>query len=117
MLPEQDGFEVCERLRADGVTTPIIMLTARGQNLDRVKGLRLGADDYVPKPFDPLELLARIEAVLRRAPQPAALAVGLRPDRMAWQGEAGEVGLTSSEFRLLEALCARPGRVFTRAII
>ena len=68
MLPRRDGFDVCRTLRQRGITTPILMLTARGQVVDRVVGLKLGADDYLTKPFEPLELLARIEALLRRAP-------------------------------------------------
>ena len=68
MLPKRDGFDVCRTLRQRGITTPILMLTARGQVVDRVVGLKLGADDYLTKPFETLELLARIEALLRRAP-------------------------------------------------
>jgi two-component system OmpR family response regulator len=71
MLPEMDGFEVCRRIRQAG-NLPVIMLTARGEVMDRVVGLELGADDYLPKPFEPRELLARIQTVLRRVAQPAA---------------------------------------------
>lgn len=76
MLPKRDGFDVCRTLRQRGITTPIIMLTARGQVVDRVVGLKLGADDYLTKPFESMELLARIEALLRRAPAAMAAAAG-----------------------------------------
>ena len=76
MLPKRDGFDVCRTLRQRGITTPILMLTARGQVVDRVVGLKLGADDYLVKPFEAMELLARIEALLRRAGQGAAPAAG-----------------------------------------
>jgi two-component system alkaline phosphatase synthesis response regulator PhoP len=72
MLPKRDGFDVCRTLRQRGVTTPILMLTARGQVVDRVVGLKLGADDYLVKPFEAMELLARVEALLRRSATPAA---------------------------------------------
>ena len=75
MLPGRDGFDVCRTLRQRGVSAPIMMLTARGQVVDRVVGLRLGADDYLTKPFEMMELLARVEALLRRAPQSAATAI------------------------------------------
>ncbi|MDP2959440.1 MAG: response regulator [Longimicrobiales bacterium] len=75
MLPRMDGFEVCKRLRHSGITTPILMLTAKSQEVDKVLGLELGADDYVTKPFSPRELLARVKALLRRA-TPAAPAMG-----------------------------------------
>ena len=76
MLPGRDGFDVCRTLRQRGVQTPILMLTARGQVVDRVVGLKLGADDYLVKPFEMAELLARIEALLRRAPRPVSSTVG-----------------------------------------
>ena len=72
MLPKRDGFDVCRTLRQRGITTPILMLTARGQVVDRVVGLKLGADDYLTKPFEAMELLARVEALLRRAGQASA---------------------------------------------
>ena len=78
MLPKRDGFDVCRTLRQRGVITPILMLTARGQVVDRVVGLKLGADDYLIKPFEALELLARVEALLRRAGQSAAAAAPAR---------------------------------------
>ena len=114
MLPEQDGFAVCRQLRDQGVTTPIIMLTARGDSLDRIQGLRLGADDYLPKPFNPLELLARVEAVLRRVPAAESPRNGLAPDARALRLDGREIPLTPTEYKLLEAMTASPGRAFTR---
>ncbi len=138
MLPEMDGFELCRTIRKTS-TLPLIMLTARGDVMDRVVGLELGADDYLPKPFEPRELLARIQTVLRRtaAPQaqPASLAPGAEtrtdPPRdtssllrfedlqidlarrsVACQGRVVE--LTSTEFELLVLLARTPGRVFSR---
>jgi DNA-binding response OmpR family regulator len=122
MLPEQDGFEVCRTLREAGEARPIIMLTAKGDDMDRIKGLRLGADDYLPKPFNHLELVARIEAVLRRSGAPVAAgpavpgpADGLDRDRRLMRVGGKEVPVTPTEFKLLEALTNRPGRVFTRS--
>jgi DNA-binding response OmpR family regulator len=114
MLPEQDGFAVCQQLREQGVSTPIIMLTARGDDMDRIKGLRTGADDYLPKPFNPLELLARVEAVLRRVPPAESPANGLDPDARALRLGGREVPLTPNEYKIMEALTASPGRAFTR---
>ncbi len=140
MLPEMDGFELCRTIRKDSAL-PLIMLTARGDVMDRVVGLELGADDYLPKPFEPRELLARIQTVLRRttaaAPAPATgtlrfdgLVIDL--DRRSVQRRAALVGpmgpmgpvelmglmepveLTSTEFELLALLAAAPGKVFTR---
>jgi len=114
MLPEQDGFAVCEQLRKAGQSVPVIMLTAKGDDLDRIKGLRLGADDYLPKPFNPFELLARIEAVLRRVPPAETPGQGLdRDNRSLWLGDR-QIPLTPTEFKLLEAMSAAAGRVFTR---
>lgn len=119
MLPEMDGFEVCRRLRAQGDETPIIMLTARGDDLDKIRGLRLGADDYLPKPFNHLELLARVEAVLRRrlgGRHQGALAGADRLDheRRTLRLAGREHALTATEYRLLATLTASPGRVFSR---
>jgi DNA-binding response OmpR family regulator len=114
MLPEMDGFAVCTELRSRGVATPIIMLTARGDDMDRIQGLRLGADDYLPKPFNPLELLARVEAVLRRVPPEERPENGLDADTRALRLEGREVPLTPTEYKLLEAMTASPGRAFTR---
>ncbi len=126
MLPGFDGIEVMRRLHEDGgggERTAVILLTARGEESDRLVGLRHGADDYVVKPFSPAELVARIEAVLRRTAPPEAAAVPepiergpLRIDpasrTVALSGE--EISLTQREFDLLAHLAAHPGRVFTR---
>lgn len=114
MMPEQNGFEVCRELRAQGVKTPIIMLTARGADDDRITGLKLGADDYLPKPFNHLELLARIEAVLRRSPPVAAATNVLDRDRRSLRLDGREIALTAMEYRLMEALAGNPGRVYSR---
>ncbi len=118
MLPDGDGLEVCTRLRASSAV-PIIMLTARGDSTDRVIGLELGADDYLPKPFDPRELLARLRTVLRRGTAPAnpLLRFGrLEIDRGARQVRVdGQIcTLTGHQFDLLLALAERAGRVVTR---
>ncbi|MCB9760619.1 MAG: response regulator transcription factor [Alphaproteobacteria bacterium] len=121
MLPDLDGFEVCRAVRATSAI-PILMLTARGDELDRIIGLELGADDYLPKPFNPRELLARLRAILRRQaraaarPEPVLRFGALEIDRDARevrvQGEARR--LTSHQFELLLALAERAGRVLTR---
>ena len=119
MLPDLDGFETCRRLRADGVWTPVIMLTARDAVEDRVRGLDSGADDYLTKPFSLAELLARLRALTRRGPveRPAVVAVGdLRLDpatRQVWRGEE-EIELSAREFALLEAFMRRPGQVLSQ---
>ncbi|MFI2708525.1 response regulator [Micromonospora sp. NPDC018662] len=121
-LPGLAGTEICRRLRAAGDWTPVIFLTARDDEVDRVVGLELGADDYVTKPFSPRELVARVRAVLRRsagtpatAEQPRVLGpVTLDPARRAVAVGGTPVQLTSTEFDLLAHLMARPGRVFTR---
>ena len=125
MLPDMDGLEVCRRIRAlpgPIAQVPVLMLTAKGDPMDRIIGLELGADDYLPKPFEPRELLARIRAILRRreggpAPATQLLRFGtLEIDRDARSvtvaGEARE--LTSYQFDLLVALAERAGRVLTR---
>jgi DNA-binding response OmpR family regulator len=125
MLPDMDGLEVCRRIRAMPgplAQIPVLMLTAKGDPMDRIVGLELGADDYLPKPFEPRELLARIRAVLRRrteGPQPAAKLMrfgSLEIDRDARTvtvgGKACE--LTSYQFDLLITLAERAGRVLTR---
>ena len=115
MLPGIDGFEVCRRLRADGVWSPILMLTARDAIRDRVAGLDVGADDYLTKPFSYAELLARLRALVRRGPveRPTELQVGeLRLDparRKAWRGKT-EIDLSPKEFSILETFMRRPGR-------
>jgi phosphate regulon transcriptional regulator PhoB len=122
MLPELGGLEVCRRLRADAATAtvPVIMLTAKAEEVDRVVGLELGADDYVAKPFSPKELVARVRAVLRRA-RPAAethpLTVGtvaLDPERHRVTAGGRPVELTPKEFDLLHALLEAAGRVLSR---
>ncbi len=123
MLPDLDGFEVCRRIRASS-QVPIVMLTARGDDTDRIVGLELGADDYLPKPFNPRELLARIRAILRRvrasappAEAPRVLRVGaVEIDRGARVVRKGgqERPLTSHQFALLEVLAERAGEVLTR---
>ncbi len=123
MLPGIDGLEVCGRLRASERTAaiPIIMLTAKASESDRIVGLELGADDYVTKPFSPRELAARVKAILRRtSPQkpPAeilkrgGLTIDVARRQVTCEGE--NVDLTATEFRLLHFLASRPGRVFTR---
>ncbi|WP_341887873.1 response regulator transcription factor [Variovorax sp. YR752] len=121
MLPEMDGFELCRTIRKDS-SLPIVMLTARGDVMDRVVGLELGADDYLPKPFEPRELLARIQTVLRRVPAAApsngrvwrfeGLVIDL--DRRSVQREGEPVELTGTEFELLTLLAGAPNKVFHR---
>ncbi|WP_346017084.1 response regulator transcription factor [Pseudenhygromyxa sp. WMMC2535] len=134
-MPELDGFELVRRLRAEDTETPVLFLSARSDEIDRILGLELGGDDYVTKPFSTRELVTRVKVLLRRAlreptrtagaaseDQPDAdaetLHVGglrLAPEQhRAWWVEA-EVALTATEFRLLEVLMTRPGRVFSRA--
>jgi two-component system, OmpR family, response regulator len=119
MLPGIDGIETCRRLRAEGVWTPVLMLTARGRLADRVAGLDGGADDYLAKPFELAELTARLRALVRREPvrRPTALEVGdLRLDPATRQvSRAGRpVTLTAKSFALLEALMRQPGVVLSR---
>jgi DNA-binding response OmpR family regulator len=121
MLPGKDGLEVCRELRARS-DVPVIVLTARGEEADRVMGLELGADDYLAKPFSPRELLARIRAVVRRArgqagPERSAVRVGglvVDPASMRATLDGQELPLTAYEFALLEALARRAGRVLSR---
>ncbi len=121
MLPKIDGWEVCRQLRATS-RVPILMLTAREEEIDRVTGLALGADDYVVKPFSPRELVARVKAILRRArPVPqepnAALAAGdlrLDPEKHRVTRNGEPIELTAAEFKLLQALMGAPGRLFNR---
>ena len=121
MLPGVDGLEICRRVRSRS-STPIIMLTARGEERDRLAGLEIGADDYVTKPFSPRELAARVRAVLRRAnQQPSANGAALRFDDLAINGRTrtvedarGPLQLTAREFDLLHFLASHPGQVFSR---
>lgn len=119
MLPEMDGFALCRAIRKDS-DIPVVMLTARGEVMDRVVGLELGADDYLPKPFEPRELVARLLTVLRRQRVPdiahllqfEGLVVDLDKRSLLRQGEA--LDLTSTEFELLTLLAREPGKVFSR---
>jgi DNA-binding response OmpR family regulator len=118
MLPRVDGLEVCRRLRA-GSQVPILMLTARSTEEDKLLGLGLGADDYLVKPFSPRELVARVRAILRRAPPAGAVlrfgALEIDPERHEVSRGGEPVTLTPREFDLLAALARAPGRAFTRA--
>ncbi|MEQ1951789.1 response regulator transcription factor [Mesorhizobium sp. CN2-181] len=124
MLPGEDGFNICRRLRAS-TFTPILMLTALGEDIDRILGLELGADDYVTKPFNSRELLARIKSLLRRASyggkvdeRPSIMAfAGWRIDplsRQLYDPDGVEISMTTAEFDILLAFCANPGKVMTR---
>src|SRR2546427_12595526 len=123
MVPKLSGLEICREIRRDDSLNrlPILMLTARGEEADRVVGLEMGADDYVTKPFSPRELLARVKALLRRAEPPAdaprtievgKLVIDPASYRVSHAGKA--VPLSTLEFRLLYYLASRPNRVFTR---
>lgn len=121
MLPRRNGFDVCRDIRQAGVNIPVLMLTARGQTVDKVLGLKIGADDYVTKPFEMLELMARVEALLRRAPakpptqevhQFGPLRVDLRGTEVTRDGEP--VNLSAREFQLLRYLIERPGKTISR---
>jgi two-component system phosphate regulon response regulator OmpR len=126
MLPGEDGLSICKRLRASGEALPVIMLTARGDPVDRIVGLEIGADDYVAKPFNPRELLARIHAMLRRqamlGARPAAAAAGvvrfgefeLNLSAHTLTREGQPVEITSSEFALLRAFVGNVGRPLSR---
>ena len=126
MLPGVDGLELCRLLRRDAVTgrTPIIMLTAKGDELDRIVGLELGADDYIAKPFSPREVVLRVKAVLRRLRESDVALDELEagevrldvPGHRLFLGEE-EVSLTATEFRLLRLLMERAGRVMTREML
>ena len=125
MLPRMNGFDVCREVRHRGVTTPILMLTARGQVVDKVVGLKLGADDYLTKPFGLRELMSRIKALLRRSYGDLSDAVGGRVirhgdllidlERRRVQRGDRRVSLTPTEFEILRHLASRPGRVYTRS--
>jgi two-component system catabolic regulation response regulator CreB len=127
-LPDGTGFDVCKQIRGGGSAVPVLFLTARNTELDRVLGLELGGDDYLTKPFSPRELTARVKAILRRtqngapptfptAPAKAAEAAGdfaIDDERCAICYRGAALELTRYEFRLLKALAAKPGRVFSR---
>jgi len=127
MLPGEDGLSICRRLRGGGEKMPIIMLTAKGDEVDRIVGLEIGADDYLPKPFNPRELVARIQAVLRRQPPPAPPGapsadhqiVEFGPFRLdlaarALSRDGAEVALTTGEFALLKVLTQHPRTPLSR---
>ncbi len=125
MLPEMDGFEVCRRIRRTH-DLPIIMLTARGDVTDRIVGLEIGADDYVPKPFDPRELVARLQVNMKRHGRTSALpasdevpdlyfdGLSVHPLQREIKVDGQSVELTTMEFSLLQLLCESPGRAFSR---
>ena len=120
MLPRRNGFDLCRDIRQAGLATPILLLTARGQTADKVVGLKLGADDYVTKPFDTLELMARIEALLRRAPARAGqdlyqfgpIRVDIRGTQVTREGRA--VNLSAREFQLLRYFAEHAGVTLSR---
>jgi DNA-binding response OmpR family regulator len=123
MLPKMNGYELCRKVRHEGVTTPILMLTARGEEMDRVHGLDLGADDYVTKPFSVPELLARIRAIIRRIQKaktgdlPSDLKFGeVSVDFKCFEARKGDdvLDMSRKEFGILRLLAARPGEVITR---
>lgn len=126
MLPEPDGLEVCRRLRSDQATSivPVLMVSARGDTLDRVVGLEMGADDYIPKPFSPRELSARVKAALRRAKHDKPTVIASRElksggitvdlERFQVQVNGEMISFTPKEFKLLKILLSHPGKVFTR---
>ncbi len=123
MLPKKNGFDVCRDIRMAGVVIPILMLTARGQIVDKVLGLKIGADDFVTKPFDTMELLARIEAVLRRSNAPAnsevqqlrSIRVDLRGTSVTRNGKV--VPLSAREFQLLRYFVEHPGTTLSRDVL
>jgi two-component system OmpR family response regulator len=123
MLPDLDGFEVCRRLRIQGLTIPVVFLTARGTTEDRVRGLTIGGDDYLTKPFSVEELVARVRVVLRRtgrAPATAVLTAGaveLDDDAHLVRVAGRDVNLSPTEFKLLRFLLRNPGRALTRTQI
>jgi two-component system alkaline phosphatase synthesis response regulator PhoP len=121
MLPRRNGFDLCRDIRQAGLITPVLMLTARGQTVDKVLGLKIGADDYVTKPFEMLELMARVEALLRRAPakpgahdvhQYGAIRVDLRGTEVTRDGHP--VNLSAREFQLLRYFIEHPGKTISR---
>ena len=123
MLPKMNGYELCRKVRNEGFTTPILMLTARGEEMDRVHGLDLGADDYVTKPFSVPELLARIRAIIRRIQKaktgdlPRDLKFGeVSADFKCFEARKGDevLDMSRKEFGILRLLAARPGEVITR---
>ena len=127
MLPKMDGFDVCRNLRRENRSTPVIMLTAREEETDKVLGLELGADDYITKPFSMRELLARVKANIRRnemaagtpAPAPSGSRmelgrIAIDPDQMVVYKDGRALELTQREYELIKFLAAQPGKVFSR---
>ena len=123
MLPDADGLEICKFLKKNDEFSaiPIIMVTAKGEETDKILGLELGADDYVTKPFSPKELVARVKAVLRRKTKKETTKVieigqilSINPDKYEATVEGKKIGLTSTEFRILDLLASKKGWVFTR---
>ena len=122
MLPKLDGFDVCRKLRSTGDQTPVIMLTARDEDIDKILGLELGADDYLTKPFNPRELIARVKAILRRSDNQKPVddkpihRGGLMIDPVSREARLADrtLDLRTQEFDLLLTLAEQPGRVFTR---
>ena len=121
MLPRLDGFEVCRRLRAENNPVAIIMLTARDEDIDKILGLELGADDYLTKPFNPRELVARVKAILRRSERAVPTGTPIHIGDLVIDATRREVlcgdrslDLRTQEFELLSILAGQPGRVFTR---
>jgi two-component system phosphate regulon response regulator OmpR len=127
MLPREDGLSICRRLRAGGENMPIIMLTAKGDDVDRIVGLEVGADDYLPKPFNPRELVARIQAVLRRRPLPGPPGAPATEPQVVEFGDfhfnlasrtltknGQDVSLTTGEFALLKVLVQHPRSALSR---
>ena len=127
MLPGEDGLSICRRLRAEGQKVPIIMLTAKGEDVDRIAGLEIGADDYLAKPFNPRELLARIHAVLRRRPPPEVPGAPSSEDEVVRFGpytldlgqrtlrrHEADIALTTGEFAMLKALVRHPRQPLSR---
>ena len=125
MLPKMNGFDVCRQLRADGSTIPIIMLTAREEEADKVMGLELGADDYITKPFGIRELMARVNANIRRAQMPSAVVedtgsrmvlgrIVIDTDRATVAKDGVQLELSQREYDLIRYLAAQPGKAFSR---
>ena len=123
MMPDETGLNICQRLRVNGVTIPIIMLTAKGDEVDRIVGLEMGADDYLPKPFNPRELLARITAILRRQANTEVLSKNkvvifgeytLNIEQRSLYKKDDEISITTGEFDLLKIFAERPMQPLSR---
>ena len=116
MLPGKSGLDVCKALRGAWPQLPIVMVTARVDEIDRLLGLELGADDYICKPFSPREVVARVKAVLRRSKREEVLQEGIQLDDAAYKAvlRGKDLGLTAVEYQLLKVLAAHPGRIYSR---